>query len=186
MRQLSHMVPSEVAVMARGKTMVKAPALDNVLIRAVVAELPAPAKDGFPAFQRKSWIAMVLHAFDVVYGASAPRADYDALGRVFSEKAADHAIGPVTAEFKPQEPTFPADVEKARKRFYIDHDGFAMVDGQPLAFYDLPSIVTLYDERSGIEAGDAGAILWKDVGTVKTGLPAGVRLVPAAEKQDAA
>jgi hypothetical protein len=165
--------------MARGKTMVKAPALDNALIRAVVAELPAPAKDGFPAFQRKSWIAMALHAFDVVYGASSPRADYDAVGT-------DHAIGPVKAEFKPQEPMFPAEVEKARKRFYVDHDGFAMVDGQPLAFNDLPSIVTLYDERSGIEAGDAGAILWKDVGTVKTGLPAGVRLVPAAAKQDAA
>jgi hypothetical protein len=152
--------------MARGKTAVRAPALSNALIRALVAELPLPARGGFPAESRESWIAMARHAFDVVYGVGA----LQACGTV--ERPLDPS---------PQSPvgTIRTVDGTAGRRFYVDHDGFAMVDGRPLAFDELPSIVTLGDERSGFELGDFSSILWKGIGTVTTGLPAGVRLVPA-------
>jgi hypothetical protein len=163
--------------MPRGKRTVRAPALDNALIRALVAELPLPAKDGFPGSARESWIAMARHAFDVVYGmASSPVQAYVAIdppllpGELFGE-----ALGPIKVQY-------PAD---GPRRFYVDHDGFAMIDGQPLAFNELPSIVTLWDERVGYEAGDVTAILWKDVGTVQMPLPPGVRLMPVTAKDAA-
>jgi hypothetical protein len=190
--------------MPRGKRTVRAPALDNALIRALVAELPLPAKDGFPGSARESWIAMARHAFDVVYGvadADLPTAqdvrgilrNYPETNPVTAENYRQYAaslehlrrasLDPPMAEAIPG--MVPMAGGTAGRRFYVDHDGFAMVDGQPLAFNDLPSIVTLWDERVGYDAGDVTAILWKDVGTVKMPLPPGVRLVPVTAKDAA-
>jgi hypothetical protein len=175
--------------MPRGKRTVRAPALDNALIRALVAELPLPAKDGFPGSARESWIAMARHAFDVVYGvaASSPVEAHDTSDGIHRQYAAsvEHlrraSVDPPMAEAMAP----PAERLGEVRRYYIDHDGFAMVDGQPLAFNELPSIVTLLDERVGYDAGDVTAILWKDVGTVKMPLPPGVRLVPVTAKDAA-
>jgi hypothetical protein len=173
--------------MPRGKRTVRSPALDNALIRALVAELPLPAKDGFPGSARESWIAMARHAFDVVYGVAMAEKNIPAvrdLGAWAVEPKATELemferLGEVRGPVKVQ---YPAD---GTRRFYVDHDGFAMIDGQPLAFNDLPSIVTLWDERVGYDAGDVSAILWKDVGTVKMPLPPGVRLVLVTAKDAA-
>jgi hypothetical protein len=167
--------------MPRGKRAVRTPALDNALIRALVAELPLPAKDGFPGSARESWIAMARHAFDVVYGAADVFKPLIYVDPPMPEAMAPQAerVGEVRGPIKVQ---YPAD---GTRRFYVDHDGFAMIDGQPLAFNDLPSIVTLWDERVGYDAGDVSAILWKDVGTVKMPLPPGVRLVLVTAKDAA-
>ena len=169
--------------MPKGMRVIQAPVLDNALLRALIAELPKPEKDGFSQPARESWITMARHAFDVVYGpVQIP------LRLVTGSMAAP--IGQTT-RFVPGNTGFtasqcaPGGTGATASRYYVDLDGFAMRDGQPLALNDLPSGVILWDERSGIEAGDADAILWKDIGAVRTGLPAGVRLVPSIEKERA-
>ena len=62
------------------------------------------------------------------------------------------------------------------RRFYVDHDGFAMCDGRPIGADDLPANAILWDERTGIDRGDPAAILWRDVGASRQTLPPGVVL----------
>lgn len=72
------------------------------------------------------------------------------------------------------------------RRFYVDHDGFAMGDARPIAMEDLPDGATLWDERSGPECGDVATILWRDIGTTRKSLPLGVvfkAAVKSAQRQ---
>jgi hypothetical protein len=68
------------------------------------------------------------------------------------------------------------------QRFSVDRDGFAMGDGRPVAMDDLPAGVILWDERVGLECGDASAILWRDIGTSRRSLPPGVTLRPVFDE----
>lgn len=162
--------------MARGKTTVKAPALDNTLIRALVAELPAPAKDGFP--NRESWFAMARNAFDVVYGET----------------------NTAQTSLAPNDPariiTRAVPVVNPAERLHVAPDGSVMCGARWIKFSEVAPGSVIHDERTAPDRGyDSAAepmlgrtdnIIWADVGTRPDGtLPAGVRLVPAVAKDAA-
>jgi hypothetical protein len=146
------------------------------LLAALIAKLPA-GQAPWRRDQRVAWLRMMATAFDVVYGPCAPVAIAPADSREDAPAAGfdDLTPRPVSAAGALSRPRPPA------RRFTVDHDGFAMGDGQPIAIEDLPEGATLWDERTGLECGDVTAILWRDIGTTRRSLPPGVTLKPAAE-----
>jgi hypothetical protein len=117
-------------------------------------------------------------AFDVVYGPCSgirvvdEGVDGDEAGRSANAPRPGSASHHVTAQAAPRTP----------QRFYVDRDGFAMGDGKPVAMEDLPAGIILWDERVGIDCGDAAAILWRDIGTSRRSLPPGIILRPVFDE----
>jgi hypothetical protein len=156
---------------------------DRLLV-ALIAKLPVEAAQ-WPRVDRIAWLQMMAMAFDVVYGAcgairvAADEVRYDGFsvndhhgdrGEIVPlHGSADHCT---TQESAPS----------VAQRFYVDRDGFAMGDGRPIAMEDLPANAVLWDERVGIESGDAAAILWRDIGASRRSLPPGVTLRPVFDE----
>jgi hypothetical protein len=148
------------------------------LLAALIARLPADAWP-WPCGDRIAWLQMMAMAFNVVYGpcggievaaaASDDRSAVDDGGAA----AALHATA--AGHAAPAASTLP-------RRFYVDRDGFAMGDGRPVAMEDLPAGAVLWDERVGIESGDASAILWRGIGASRERLPPGVTLQPVFDE----
>jgi hypothetical protein len=145
------------------------------LLAALIAKLPIETEH-WPRDNRIAWLRMMALAFDVVYGPCggvliAPDEAHDRrrAGETDEAATAPHSIFDDVGPPRPPH------------RFYVDHDGFAMGDGRPIAMEDLPADATLWDERTGMECGDVAAILWRDIGTTRRSLPLGVILKPAFE-----
>ena len=136
------------------------------LLAALIGKLPAE-KTHWRRDDRIAWLWMMSLAFDVVYGPCGGI-------RIAPEEDAATGDAPSLAAMSP--PDAPSEEISAPARFYVDRDGFAMGDGRPLALDDLPAHATLWDERTGGEAGDIATILWRDVGTTRRNLPLGVTL----------
>jgi hypothetical protein len=150
----------------------------------VIAKLPAePAQ--WPRAERIAWLRMVAMAFDVAYGPCGDIRIADDAARDDGLSAGDHG-GDRSAIASLHEPAeyhaTPQAAPSGAQRFYVDRDGFAMGDGRPIAMEDLPAGAILWDERVGIECGDTSAILWRDVGTSRRGLPPGVTLRPVFDE----
>jgi hypothetical protein len=147
------------------------------LIAALIAKLPAD-NGHWTREDRIAWLKMMAMAFDVVYGpCGGVRIAPPETEKV--EKAGVQAgAGPICSGP-------PGSTELARDgtppRYFVDPDGFAMADGRPITTDDLPAGATMWDERSGAECGDPAMILWRDIGTTRRGLPAGVTLRPASQ-----
>jgi hypothetical protein len=150
-----------------------AKARHDMLIAALIAKLPAAA-DGAVQWRQEdriTWLQMMAMAFDAVYGRC---------GGIGIAAAADAAL----AGLPSAPPSLPGSGEagpKRPRRFYVDHDGFAMSDGRPIGIDDLPANAVLWDERGGIDRGDPAAILWRDIGAARQSLPPGVVLKAAGE-----
>ena len=149
-----------------------AKARHDTLIAALIAKLPA-ATDGAAQWRQEdriTWLQMMAMAFDAVHGRC---------GGIAIAAAADAGLpGARSAPFPPE----PGEAGPQRsRRFYVDHDGFAMSAGRPIGIDDLPANVVLWDERSGIDRGDPAAILWRDIGAARQSLPPGVVLKAAGE-----
>jgi hypothetical protein len=141
------------------------------LLAALIARLPTQVTH-WPHADRIAWLQMMATAFDVVYGPC---------GRVQvvpADARDDQADQTATA---PHHGASGAALPNTPRRFYVDRDGFAMGDGRPIAMDDLPTGATLWDERAGVECGDVGAILWRDIGTSRRSLPSTVTLRPVFE-----
>ena len=149
------------------------------LLAALIAKLPAGAEP-WPRTERIAWLHMMALAFDVIHGpCGGVRIDPMEAGESMPAGRTDHpAAAPHPAPAAAVRPGAP-------QRFYVDRDGFAMgacdhgSSGKPIAMEDLPAGATLWDERTGIECGDAAAILWRDIGATRRSLPPGVTLKPA-------
>ncbi len=137
---------------------------DN-LLAALIAKLPAKSEP-WRRDERIAWLRMMAMAFDVVYGGC---------GGVAVTPAAPDDGAAIPADIEDKSASAPV------RRYYVDRDGFAMGDGRPIAMDELPTPAVLWDERAGIESGDVGAILWRDVGATRKSLPAGVTLKSAIE-----
>jgi hypothetical protein len=137
------------------------------LLAALIAKLPIEIVQ-WSRSDRIAWLRMMAMAFDVVYGPCGGV-------RIAIEEARD-------VQRIKQRPLHSRNGEAAppgaTRRFYVDRDGFAMGDGRPIAMEDLPTAATLWDERAGVECGDVAAILWRDIGTSRQGLPPDVTLRP--------
>jgi hypothetical protein len=156
------------------------------LLAALIAKLPADAAQ-WPRADRIAWLRMMAMAFDVVYGRSGriqvslEEACGD--GRSINDERAATATPHGLAEHRAAAQAGPDVVQRfGAQRFYVDRDGFAMGDGRPVAVEDLPAGAILWDERVGIESGDAAAILWRDIGTSRERLPPGVTLRPVFDE----
>jgi len=178
------------------------------LLAALIAKLPPPAAP-WVREERIAWLRMMAMAFDAVYGSCAAVSialgnrqmsgcacsDVLAVTVDASDGATMAAIGRAgndvgfargragAASLLQRETSSAADLASppAPLRFYVDHDGFAMGDGKPIAMEDLPEGATLWDRRSGLECGDLTTILWRDIGTTRRSLPRGVILRAATE-----
>jgi hypothetical protein len=152
------------------------------LLAALIAKLPAE-RGQWPQADRVAWLRMMAMAFDVVYGAGggirvslehAPGDDRTdqrtGINGAGGANAMHHA--PAVQQASPS----------VAQRFYVDRDGFAMGDGRPVAMEDLPAGAILWDERVGLECGDAAAILWRDIGATRRSLPPGVTLRPVFDE----
>jgi hypothetical protein len=152
---------------------------DRLLV-ALIAKLPAEAAQ-WPRDERIAWLQMMAMAFDVVYGPCATI-------RVVDDATRDDGFGAnergaITPLHEPAEHRTTAQpAPGAAQRFYVDRDGFAMGDGRPIGMEDLPANAVLWDERAGIECGDAAAILWRDIGASRRSLPPGVTLRPVFDE----
>jgi hypothetical protein len=146
------------------------------LLAALIARLPVAAQ--WPRADRIAWLQMMAMAFDVVYGPCSGICV--TLGEAHSGNGCQVASETSAGRIERGAPS-PA-APGAMKRFYVDRDGFAMGDGRPIAMEDLPTDAILWDERVGLECGDAAAILWRDVGTVRRSLPPGVTLRPVFDE----
>lgn len=125
------------------------------LIAALLAKLPADGTTEWPQDARITWLQMMAMAFDAVYGRCGPI-----------------AIAPADAPALSASPVgIDAPASSRPRRFYVDHDGFAMCDGRPIGVDDLPANAILWDERTGLDRGDPAAILWRDVGASRQTLP---------------
>jgi len=150
------------------------------LLSALIARLPADAAQ-WPRAARIGWLQMMAMAFDVVYGPC------DGI-RVASEEGRSDDRGVSNQPESripfhgPAEHRALAQPAAAAQRFYVDRDGFAMGDGRPIAMEELPAGVVLWDERVGLECGDATAILWRDIGTSRRSLPPEVTLRPVFDE----
>ena len=147
---------------------------DRLLV-ALIAKLPMEAAR-WPRADRIAWLQMIAMALDVVYGPCggirvlAARADdVDERANAPRPVSAGHHVAAQAAPPAPQ-------------RFYVDRDGFAMGDGKPVTMEDLPAGVILWDERVGIDCGDAAAILWRGIGTSRRSLPPGIILRPVFDE----
>jgi hypothetical protein len=157
------------------------------LLAALIAKLPAETA-GWPRAGRVAWLRMMAMAFDVAYGpcGGIRVALEDARGddrsddhRSINDRSGDDArsaFAPLHGVAEHRAASQAQAAPGAAQRFYVDRDGFAMGDGRPVAMEDLPAGVTLWDERIGIECGDAAAILWRDIGSTRRGLPPSVTL----------
>jgi hypothetical protein len=151
------------------------------LLAALIAKLPAEMAQWSRA-DRVAWLRMMAMAFDVAYGPCGGI-------RIALEEACDDGRSisgdrsASAAHHEPPEhrPTAQS-MSDVPQRFYVDRDGFAMGDGRPVAMEDLPTGAILWDERVGIECGDAAAILWRDIGTTRRSLPPGVTLRPVFDE----
>jgi hypothetical protein len=150
------------------------------LLSALIARLPADAAQ-WPRAARIAWLRMMAMAFDVVYGLcdGIRVAPEEGCGDDSGVSDQPEARAPFHAPAEHRAPTQPA---PAAQRFYVDRDGFAMGDGRPIAMKELPAGAVLWDERVGIECGDATAILWRDIGTSRERLPQGVTLQPVFDE----
>jgi hypothetical protein len=156
------------------------------LLAALIAKLPADAAQ-WPRADRIAWLRMMAMAFDVVYGpgGSIRVSLEEACGDDRTANDDRAAIAPLhgLAEHRATAQAAPDAVQRlVAQRLYVDRDGFAMGDGRPVAMEDLPAGAILWDERVGIESGDAAAILWRDVGTSRERLPPGVTLRPVFDE----
>jgi hypothetical protein len=155
------------------------------LLSALIAKLPAETAQ-WPRAGRIAWLQMMATAFDVVYGpcgairVAADEAHHDGFG-VNDQRGDRGEIVPLhgLADHCATQPPAPSGAQ----RFYVDRDGFAMGDGRPIAMEDLPANAVLWDERVGIECGDAAAILWRDIGASRRSLPPGVTLRPMFDER---
>jgi hypothetical protein len=150
------------------------------LLAALIAKLPGEVAP-WPRAGRIAWLQMMAIAFDVAYGPCggirvAPGETCGDDCGLRDGSAAATAFSHEQAEYRAAPPPV------AATRFYVDRDGFAMGDGRPVAMADLPVGAILWDERVGIECGDASAILWRDVGTSRERLPPGVTLRPVFDE----
>jgi hypothetical protein len=154
------------------------------LLSALIAKLPADTGQ-WPRADRIAWLQMMAMALDVVYGpCSAIRVAADA-ARDDGFSASDHCSdrGATTPLREPAEHRMtPQPAPGGSQRFYVDRDGFAMGDGRPIAMDDLPAGAVLWDERVGVECGDATAILWRDIGASRRSLPPSVTLRPVFDE----
>ncbi len=151
------------------------------LLAALIAKLPVQGGQ-WPREDRVTWLRMMAMAFDVVYGSCGAVG----IAAVRSSEHMDEAeaafadlLSPSAASVSSKSLESTSSSTDASRRFHVDPDGFAMADGKPITIDDLPPGAILWDER-GAEAGDLSAILWRDIGTTRRGLPAGVTLMPAA------
>ncbi len=128
------------------------------ILAATIATLPD--KPPFSAEQREAFFAMLHCAIDVAYGTvAATRSAED----VISASPSLFADAPVVTWQQPS-------------RYTIDHDGFAMYDGNPVKFTDVPPGTVFHDLRT-IGLGDTATILWRDGGVRLDGaMPPGVTL----------
>lgn len=141
------------------------------LLAALIGRLPTPAGP-WARDERIAWLRMMASAFEVVYGPCGSVSIVpDGTGAAVNAADTDTAMA-ATADANRSAPA-------TIRRFHVDHDGFAMADGRPIAMEELPAVATLWDERIGPERGDVAAILWRDVGTTGKSLPPGVILKPA-------
>jgi hypothetical protein len=149
---------------------------DRLLV-ALIAKLPIELAP-WPRADRIAWLQMIAMALDVVYGPCSgirvvdEGAHGDEAGRSANTPRPGSASHHVTAQTAPRTP----------QRFYVDRDGFAMGDGKPVTMEDLPAGTILWDERVGIDCGDAVAILWRDIGTSRRSLPPGIILRPVFDE----
>jgi hypothetical protein len=149
---------------------------DRLLV-ALIAKLPMELAP-WPRADRIAWLQMIAMALDVVYGPCSgirvvdEGAHGDEAGRSANAPRPVLAGHHVTAQAAPRTP----------QRFYVDRDGFAMGDGKPVTMEDLPAGTILWDERVGIDCGDAVAILWRDIGTSRRSLPPGIILRPVFDE----
>jgi hypothetical protein len=149
---------------------------DRLLV-ALIAKLPIELAP-WPRADRIAWLQMIAMALDVVYGPCSgirvvdEGAHADEAGRSANTPRPGSASHHVTAQTAPRTP----------QRFYVDRDGFAMGDGKPVTMEDLPAGTILWDERVGIDCGDAAAILWRDIGTSRRSLPPGIILRPVFDE----
>ncbi len=145
------------------------------LLAALIAKLPAEMAQ-WPRADRIAWLRMMAMAFNVAYGVCGGiRVAPD---EVRSDDRRADALPDVPAERHSTAQPAPS----VAQRFYVDRDGFAMGDGRPIAMEDLPAGAILWDERVGIESGDAAAILWRDIGTSRRSLPPNVTLRPVFDE----
>jgi hypothetical protein len=157
-----------------------AKAMHDPLLAALITKLPADA-GRWPRPARIAWLQMMAMAFNVVYGPSgdiliAPDAAHgDGRGASGDDDANAPLPGAADRLFAPPQPG-------AAQRFHVDRDGFAMAGGRPVAMEELPAGAILWDERVGIESGDASAILWRGIGTTHRSLPPGVTLRPVFDE----
>jgi hypothetical protein len=150
-------------------------ATNDRLLAALIAKLPADAAP-WPCGGRIAWLQLMAMAFDVVYG---PCGNIRvAPGEAHGEHEGAGGIAPSHGQAEYRGTLRPG----LAKRFYVDRDGFAMGDGRPVAMDELPADAILWDERTGIECGDASAILWRDTGTSRERLPPGVMLRPVFDE----
>ncbi len=141
------------------------------LLAALIAKLPAELAQ-WPRADRIAWLQMMAMGFNVVYGACGGI-------RIAPEEArGDDRSGVALHDAPAERPATAQAAPNPAQRFYVDRDGFAMGDGRPIAMEDLPAGAILWDERVGVESGDAAAILWRDIGTSRRSLPPGVTLRP--------
>jgi hypothetical protein len=141
-----------------------AKAKHDPLIAALLAKLPSDGAGEWQQDARITWLQMMAMAFDAVYGRCGAIAitAADAPDAGTASPALAHACE--------------ASATPRPRRFTVDHDGFAMCDGHPIGFDDLPANAVLWDERTGIDRGDPAAILWRDIGASRQTLPPGVVL----------
>jgi hypothetical protein len=141
-----------------------AKARHDPLIAALLAKLPPGGAAEWQQDARITWLQMMAMAFDAVYG----RCGAIVIGAADAPGACTHSSASAHASEAPPVPR--------PRRFYVDHDGFAMCDGRPIGADDLPPDAVLWDERTGIDRGDPAAILWRDIGASRQTLPPGVVL----------
>ena len=149
---------------------------DRLLV-ALIAKLPMEAAQ-WPRADRIAWLQMIAMALDVVYG---PCGGIRVMAEGAHGDEARHSANAPSSVSAGHRPTAPA-APPAPQRFYVDRDGLAMGDGKPVAMEDLPVGAILWDERLGIECGDVGAILWRDIGTSRRSLPPGITLRPVFDE----
>ena len=147
------------------------------LLKALIAKLPTEMAQ-WPRTDRIAWLQMMAMAFDVVYGPSSGISVVPEDGRASDGDSDANTPHQVLAANRVPAPA----ASNTPQRFYVDRDGFAMGDGKPVAMEGLPAGTILWDERVGIECGDAASILWRDVGTSRRSLPPGVTLRPVYDE----
>jgi hypothetical protein len=145
------------------------------LLAALIAKLPAEMAQ-WPRADRIAWLQMMAMGFNVVYGACG------GIRIAPEEVRSDDRSADAPHDMPAERPATAQAAPNVAQRFYVDRDGFAMGDGRPIAMEDLPAGVILWDERVGIESGDAAAILWRDIGTSRRSLPQGVTLRPVFDE----